>query len=152
MHELGAVEKTLFFAWDEGTTGMELWKSDGTVAGTVLVKDIVPGPGRSDPGGFHAVGDTLYFTAYATGGQELWKSDGTAAGTMLVKDIWPGGLSSSPGSFERFGELLLFGARESTQVLTRQPLGFRHVRESRCDRLAHVVDALLGRDRGRVAA
>ena len=34
---------TLFFIADDGADGMELWKSDGTAAGTVLVKDISPG-------------------------------------------------------------------------------------------------------------
>ena len=33
---------TLFFAANDGSDGRELWKSDGTAAGTVLVKDISP--------------------------------------------------------------------------------------------------------------
>ena len=37
------VNGTLFFAADDGGHGRELWKSDGTAAGTVLVKDINPG-------------------------------------------------------------------------------------------------------------
>ena len=37
------VNGTLFFTADDGTNGRELWKSDGTAAGTVLVKDISPG-------------------------------------------------------------------------------------------------------------
>ena len=40
---------TLFFSANDGTNGNELWKSDGTAAGTVLVKDINPGGNASDP-------------------------------------------------------------------------------------------------------
>ena len=32
--------RTLFFAANDGIHGQELWKSDGTRSGTVLVKDI----------------------------------------------------------------------------------------------------------------
>ena len=44
-----AVGDTLFFTADDGVNGNELWKSDGTEAGTVLVKDINPGSGSSSP-------------------------------------------------------------------------------------------------------
>jgi ELWxxDGT repeat protein len=43
------VNSTLFFQANDGTTGGELWKSDGTNAGTVLVKDIQPGIASSNP-------------------------------------------------------------------------------------------------------
>ena len=79
--------------------GRELWKSDGTRAGTVLVKDIDPGRRRlrRRPSHLTAVGGTLFFTADdGTHGQELWKSDGTRAGTVLVKDINPGRLRQRP--------------------------------------------------------
>ena len=97
------VDGALFFAADDGVNGRELWKSDGTAAGTVLVRDIVPGtytdsygtyPYTSDPDRLTAVDGTLFFVADdGTNGTELWKSDGTEAGTVLVKDINPGSAS-----------------------------------------------------------
>ena len=51
------VNGTLFFRANDGTHGTELWKSDGTAAGTVLVKDIYPGSASSSPDG-GAVGGT----------------------------------------------------------------------------------------------
>src|SRR5207249_10641696 len=62
--------------------GDELWKSDGTEAGTVLVKDINPGPRGSEPSNLVDVNGTLFFTTDSTGG--LWKSDGTDTGTVPV--------------------------------------------------------------------
>jgi ELWxxDGT repeat protein len=92
------VNGTLFFTANDGTSGEELWKSDGTNAGTVLVKDIWPGSGGSSPVSLTNVNSTLVFAAYdEISGGELWKSDGTRAGTVLVKDIWPGSGSSGAG-------------------------------------------------------
>lgn len=37
------VNSTFYFQTDNGTHGLELWKTNGTEAGTVMVKDINPG-------------------------------------------------------------------------------------------------------------
>lgn len=96
--ELGG--RLLFFA-NDGQTGRELWSSDGTAAGTVLVKDIFPGA----PGGaFSAIvlaGGSIYFSAQAvaTGSASLWSSDGTEAGTVLVPGIPNGPVQQYDGVF-----------------------------------------------------
>ncbi|CAM9518465.1 unnamed protein product, partial [Ectocarpus sp. 8 AP-2014] len=41
--------------------GAELWRTDGTGAGTVLVKDIYPGERSGSPTSLTAFGDYLYF-------------------------------------------------------------------------------------------
>ena len=104
----------LFFSADDGSNGRELWKSDGTAAGTVLVKDVRPN-GSSFPSKLTAVGSTLFFVADdGNGGVELWKSDGTANGTVLVKDIAAGAATSSPDVLTPLGGTLFLAADDGT--------------------------------------
>jgi ELWxxDGT repeat protein len=99
----------LYFSATDGMNGTELWKSDGTSAGTVLVKDINPSFNSSSPRYLTNVNGTIYFHATnGTNGYELWKSDGTSSGTVLVKDIWPGALSGSPRDLTNFNGTLYF--------------------------------------------
>lgn len=87
-HEMVQVGSTLFFVATDGVAGAELWKSDGTAAGTVRVKDIRPGPEGSNSRFLTNVNGTLYFSANdGVTGHDLWKSDGTEAGTVKFKDI-----------------------------------------------------------------
>ncbi|MFY1827557.1 ELWxxDGT repeat protein [Myxococcus fulvus] len=76
---------TLFSARD-GDAGRELWKSDGTAAGTVRVADLRPGGEGSAPERLFAWKDHVYFWATgADGVTTLWKSDGTEAGTVRLR-------------------------------------------------------------------
>ena len=82
------VGNELFFAANDGIHGEELWKTDGTVNGTVLVKDIRPGSSGSGINKPIVVGNTVFFKANdGVHGTELWKSDGTTNGTVLVLSL-----------------------------------------------------------------
>ncbi|MFL2940040.1 MAG: hypothetical protein ACJZ37_03905, partial [Candidatus Poseidoniales archaeon] len=61
----------------------ELWKTDGTSQGTVLIKDINENS-SSQPSGFVATNNQLYFTANDGSGIDFWKTDGTKEGTIPV--------------------------------------------------------------------
>ena len=90
----------VYFNANDGSSGIELWKSDGTAAGTAMVKDINPGSADGYPSGFTIYDGGLYFRASdASHGYELWQTDGSADGTVQVKDINPGGDSTPQNLF-----------------------------------------------------
>jgi len=102
-----------FVVANNGMDGFELYLTDGSAQGTVMVKDINPN-GDSKPEGFVLINDTLFFSASdgAASGREIWKSDGTEAGTVMLKDISPGSASSNPWALTRVGDTLFFRATD----------------------------------------
>jgi ELWxxDGT repeat protein len=123
-HYLTNVNGTLFFAGDDGVHGTELWKSDGTTAGTVMVKDIFPGGSTGYYGGYYHnssnpadltnVNGILFFTANdGTHRTALWQTDGTAAGTGMVA----GGGASGAGYLTNANGTLFFAANYQLWVL-----------------------------------
>jgi ELWxxDGT repeat protein len=117
--------------------GVELWKTDGTEGGTILVKNIAiedpenpnwepDRPIDSSPHELTIFNGALYFAA--TDGQygpeqygvELWKTDGTEANTEIVKDIGIHPVNdtlsydSSPEQFTVFNNELYFFADDGT--------------------------------------
>jgi ELWxxDGT repeat protein len=101
----------VFFAAVAVGSGSELWSTDGTEAGTVLVADINPASFSSSPSRFAVVNGKLLFNARdSRTGEELWTSDGTAAGTRLLADIKTGPASSAPGDRIIYHDRMIFAA------------------------------------------
>jgi len=93
--------------------GTELWKSDGTESGTVLVKDIRSGSATSFPRYLTNVNGKLFFTADdGINGTELWKSDGTESGTVMVRNIRNGAATSFPRFLTNVNGTLHFNAND----------------------------------------
>jgi ELWxxDGT repeat protein len=83
----------VYFAANDGIHGQELWRTDGTEAGTTLVKDLTPGVGSSEISPPVEFSGEMYFFVYRPYSPgRLWKSDGTSGGTVPVTD--PGYVST----------------------------------------------------------
>ncbi len=108
---LTAVGPWLVLFAQDGVHGRVLWHSDGTAAGTTVLRDLLPGDTSSGAPRFLKVGDRVLFSADdGVHGFEPWQSDGTAAGTRLVQDIAPEGASSRPDHFTLAGDRVFFAA------------------------------------------
>jgi ELWxxDGT repeat protein len=78
----------IFFTANNGTNGTELYKTDGTAAGTTLVKDINPGEGDGASAGYLYTKSGFLFSGNdGMAGFEPWISDGSSAGTRAITDI-----------------------------------------------------------------
>jgi len=136
--ELTVFNDALFFVandidYENHGQGVELWKTDGTEAGTVIVKNIAiedpsnpaqdpDTPIDSDPRNLTVFNGALYFVAtdgrYGLDryGVEPWKTDGTEANTIIVKNIGINPINaslsydSSPEQFTVFNNELYFFA------------------------------------------
>lgn len=115
--ELVAIGSKLLFTANDGVHDRELWVSDGTPAGTHMVKDILPtspsGYAPYWPGALTAAGGLLYFSATdGVHGYEPWVSDGTADGTRMIKDIEPsdGIFGSDPYGYTELNGVVYFSA------------------------------------------
>jgi ELWxxDGT repeat protein len=79
------VGSQIFFAANDGLHGNEPWRSDGTAAGTYMLKDIGFAISGSDPLFVGALGnDALFQVSDASTRGSLWRSDGTVAGTVQI--------------------------------------------------------------------
>jgi ELWxxDGT repeat protein len=117
----------VIFQANDGVNGTELWITDGTTNGTMMVKNINPGSGSAFPDWFGnpsfpvklwfvELNGYMYFNANdGVHGNELWRTDGTPANTTIVANInntggVNGSNSSYPDSLVRIGNYIYFAA------------------------------------------
>src|SRR5688500_541615 len=93
MSNFSVVGSKLLFSGYDPAKGFELWASDGTAAGTAMVKDLLPGTAGSSPRSITDVGGVGYFVAADDGransleNASLWRTDGTADSTVRVRCV-----------------------------------------------------------------
>ncbi len=79
--------KAYFGKWD-AQVGSEIWQSDGTKAGTRLLKDINTALSDAAIGSLTPFGDKLVFLANdGQHGSQVWMSDGTGPGTTMISQV-----------------------------------------------------------------
>jgi ELWxxDGT repeat protein len=124
-HTIWLIGSKLLFSADDGIHGAELWISNGTEAGTTLLRDIYGGYRSSAIRNVTAIagGGIAFAASNGIDGVELWKSDGTAAGTYQAADVATGAGSSNPFSFELNRSQLLFVADDNNIGLELYALG-----------------------------
>jgi ELWxxDGT repeat protein len=106
-----AGEGVLYFPASDPAHGFELWRSDGTTAGTYRLTDVCPGRCDSSPTQIFPWNGEVYWSADdGVAGRELWASDGIPGHERRVKDICPGPCDSNPESLTPVGNRLLFFA------------------------------------------
>ncbi len=112
-HSFTSLGDELFFSFDDAIHGRELWRTDGTPAGTAMVADLHHG-GSSSPSYLTVAGDRLFFSAASDRyGRELWEADRSGS-VRLVADIDPGPFASEPRGLTVAGDTLFFSADDGS--------------------------------------
>lgn len=110
-NRFGMIGNSIILGANNAINGRELWKTDGTAAGTVLIKDLVPGPLSSNPFDFTTVGTRVFFITSTSAGQKLWVTNGTASGTSLVT-----ALSGNVSAIKALNNKLVFTLTHQSQT------------------------------------
>lgn len=112
-------DSTVFFSAYNTETNFELWKSDGTKSGTVMVKDLTPGSyGTSFNQNYYNDNGKFYFMTRVASHfyrLQLWVTDGTESGTIMLKLSHSiSGSLDAPGQIIRFKDKIYFISSDST--------------------------------------
>lgn len=113
IRQLVTVGDTAFFSANDGTNGHELWKSDGTSEGTLMVARLGSDDRGAIPFDLINVRGTLYFSTLATVDAQLWKSDGTRQGTVPIQSQSAGQLHR-PRMLTNVNGTLFFAAADAS--------------------------------------
>ncbi|MEX1189744.1 MAG: T9SS type A sorting domain-containing protein [Bacteroidia bacterium] len=125
-HGLSAFGNNVLFIASDGIHGMEPWISDGTEAGTFMLKDIWPGNGNSYNSStsyldnywnnyFFPLNGSMVFAANdSIRGLELWITDGTPEGTNILKEIKQGTQGTGQQYRILFNNKMYFNADDGT--------------------------------------
>ena len=84
IHSLYYHNHFLYFV-TSGQSGYQIWSTDGTEKGTVMIKALQYYTSHTHTHKFISGGTQLYFAGNDGSGEALWKTDGTVAGTIMVK-------------------------------------------------------------------
>ena len=116
LYPVGQAAGLLYFRYREHCTNrFELWRTDGTIAGTIELAEVTGDVPANDPNRFADLAGQAIFSVYQNSyGYELWTSDGTPGGTGLVKDLYPGANSSDPYYLRVLGGKVYFRANDAT--------------------------------------
>jgi len=121
-NQLIILNNMLYFSADDGISGTELWRSDGTQAGTERVFDLYPGTPSSNPLYLTIHNNSLFFKATGTTDEDLWKLSYSIFfqnwRVYPVKDIGPSGggvdnFTNLSGPFTRYNDELYFQAKDA---------------------------------------
>ncbi|MGK0444360.1 MAG: ELWxxDGT repeat protein [Bermanella sp.] len=124
-----ANNKLIFSAYSR-SYGTELWVSDGTPAGTTMLKDINVGLDGSNLSGFYAFNDKVFFNADS----QTYVTDGTPEGTkallvdnlsnpnqfLKINDSQMVILANNLGSNPRSGLWISDGTEDGTELIDTQ--------------------------------
>ena len=107
----------IYFRWQTpelvGESEGALWVSDGTEAGTTVLKDFSPGSDSSAVTVLSSIGETVFILANSSAGTGLWATNGTPESTRLVKQIASVPTHSGDGIFAQHDGKLFFAVPSS---------------------------------------
>lgn len=121
----GPGQNELVFAGDDGIVGSEVWRTDGTAAGTRLLADLAPGSASSMFWGAVGSPGLVWIVAGSGGVATLWCTNGTPGGAIPIYSSPYGPLTQLPPQLPQtetpLGSVLFFNTPTSLARTTFTP-------------------------------